>query len=184
MKFEHILQIYWSKGFLVNGKLQSFQTSFKHIFKLPGGFSKATHNLLISRFELYEAKQKLDTPVISLTPILPMGLNILFSDITSVNNSIYDLTRYNLLRLYLIKTTRGRSHALGKPSRGQRTWSNAWTAYNCNNTTRSFISTYQKLKKETEREEKINYKLIQKKSIRKQKKETVSKSKLRENHWF
>ena len=97
---------------------------------------------------------------------------------------VADLTRYHLLRLYLIKTTRGRSHALGKPSRGQRTWSNAWSAYNCNNVTRSFISAYQKIQKENAKEEKINYKLIKKKSLRKEKKEPASKIKVRINHWF
>lgn len=39
----------------------------------------------------------------------------------SINNAISELQRYNLIRLYLIKTFRGRCHALGKPSRGQRT---------------------------------------------------------------
>lgn len=184
MKFEHILQIYWSKGFLTNGKLQTFQTSFKHVFASPGGFSHAMKNLLINRFELHEAKLNPDQGLITLSPVLPMSMNILFSQITSVNSGVADLTRYNLLRLYLIKTTRGRSHALGKPSRGQRTWSNAWTAYNCNNTTRSFISAYQKIQKENEREEKINYKLIKKKSMKKKKKDAVSKIKIRVNHWF
>lgn len=184
MKFEHILQIYWSKGFLTNGKLQTFQTSFKHVFASPGGFSHAMKNLLISRFELYNAKKNPDQGLITLSPVLPMSMNILFSQITSVNSGSVDLTRYNLLRLYLIKTTRGRSHALGKPSRGQRTWSNAWTAYNCNNTTRSFISAYQKIQKENEREEKINYKLIKKKTMKKKKKDAVSKVKIKINHWF
>ena len=108
----------------------------------------------------------------------------MFSQLTSVNNSVFDLTRYNLLRLYLIKTTRGRSHALGKPSRGQRTWSNAWTAYNVNKATRAFIGAYQKLENENKKEEKINYKIIKKKSLRKQKKETVSKVKVKINNWF
>lgn len=184
MKFEHILQIYWSKGFLTNGKLQSPQTSFKHVFDAPGGFSHSMKTLLIARFELYNAKLNPDQPLSTLSSTLPMSLNILFSQITSVNNSALELTYYNLLRLYLIKTTRGRAHALGKPSRGQRTWSNAWTAYNCNNVTRSFISTYQKLQKENEREEKINYRLIQKKSMRKKKKDAVSKVVIRANYWF
>jgi ribosomal protein S13 len=48
-------------------------------------------------------------------------INILLSQITSVNNQISELNKYNLIRLYLIKSYRGRSQALGKPSRGQRT---------------------------------------------------------------
>ena len=44
-----------------------------------------------------------------------------FSQLTSINNTIFELIKYNLIRLFLIKTFRGRSHALGKPVRGQRT---------------------------------------------------------------
>ena len=120
MKFEHILQIYWSKGFLSNGQLQSFQVSFKYMFLMSGGFSYAAKRQLISRFELYTLVRNPDQAINEISSTLPLSLNILFSQLTSVNNSIFDLTRYNFLRLYLIKTTRGRAHALGKPSRGQR----------------------------------------------------------------
>jgi ribosomal protein S13 len=52
-------------------------------------------------------------------------INIIYSQINSVNNQLTELTRLNIIRLYLIKSYKGRSHALGKPVRGQRTWSNA-----------------------------------------------------------
>lgn len=48
-------------------------------------------------------------------------VNILLSQITSVNNQISEIQKYNLIRLYLTKTYRGRAQALGKPARGQRT---------------------------------------------------------------
>ena len=182
MKFEHVLQIYWSKGFLVSGKLQSFQTPFKSIFNVPRGFSHSTKNVLISRFELHTLAVNPNQPISTFEINLPMSLNVLFSKLTSVNNTALDLTRYNLFRLYLTRTTRGRSHALGKPSRGQRTWSNAWTAYNCNKETRAFISTYQKLQNASRQDEKVNYKLIKKKSLRKERKETVSTSKVKVNN--
>ena len=184
MKFEHVLQIYWTKGFLSNGKLQGFQTSFKHLFVTPGGFSHPMKNLLISRFEFYHLKRHPDQPLNSLVPTLPLSLNIMFSQLTSVNNTVFDLTRYHFLRLYLIKTTRGRAHALGKPSRGQRTWSNAWTAYNHNRVTRAFVNAYQKMKSENTKEEKINYKVKKKKSLLRTRKETVTKVIIRVNHWF
>ena len=184
MKFEHVLQIYWSKGFLTNGRLQSFQTPFKSLFNTPKGFSHTTQSLLISRFELYSLMLNPNQPINSFAVDLPASLNVLFSKLTSVNNTVVDLTRLNLIRLYLTRTTRGRAHALGKPSRGQRTWSNAWTAYNCNKETRAFISTYQKLQNAAKRDEKVNYKLIQKKSLRREKKETVSTAQTRVNNWF
>jgi len=184
MKFEHVLQIYWSKGFLTNGKLQSFNTSFKNLFNEPGGASKSTQLKLIQRFELYSLIRRPNQPISSISDTLPESLNLLFSKITNINNSVSDLTKYSLLRLYLTKTTRGRSHALGKPSRGQRTWSNAWSAYHTNNITRSFINAYQKMKQKNFKEEKINYRIVKKKSLRTTRKETVSKVIVKINNWF
>ena len=184
MKFEYVLQIYWSKGLLMNSKLQSFQTPFNDMFKIPGGFSWPTKRLIISRFELHQLKRNPHQPIDSFGRFVPMTLNSIFSQITSVNDTVLELTKYNLLRLYVIKTTRGRSHALGKPSRGQRTWSNAWTAYNNNAQTRAFISAYQKMKKETTKEEKIDYRLKKKKSFVVKKKEAMSVIKIKANSWF
>jgi ribosomal protein S13 len=48
-------------------------------------------------------------------------LNVIFSQVNSVNNSVEELKKFNILRLYLIKSYRGKCHALGKPVRGQRT---------------------------------------------------------------
>lgn len=48
-------------------------------------------------------------------------INMYLSQMTSVSNEIDTLMRYNLIRLYLTKTFRGRAQAIGKPSRGQRT---------------------------------------------------------------
>ena len=184
MKFEYVLQIYWSKGLLINSKLQPYNTKFSEVFYEPKGFSWPTKRQLISRFELHTFRRKPHQRLDLLGLYIPMTMNLMFSQVTSVNSTTSDLTRYNFLRLYLIKTTRGRSHALGKPSRGQRTWSNAWTAYNYNSETRAFISAYQKLKKSTIREEKIDYRMIKKKSAIVKKKEAVAVEKIRINMWF
>ena len=184
MKFEYVLQIYWSKGLLINTYLQSHQTNFNHMFYPMGGFSWATKRTLINRFEMHTFKRRPNQPIDTFGSYIPMSLNILFSQITSVNSMTIDLTRLNLYRLYLTRTTRGRSHALGKPSRGQRTWSNAWTAYRNNSETRAFISKHQKIKNETLREEKINYKLIKKKSAIRKKKVGVIVIRKRINSWF
>ena len=184
MKFEHVLQIYWSKGVLYNSYLQRFTTSFKYMFRQPGGFSHPLRNFLIRRFELHTLQKDSDIPIINFGQYFPMSLNLFFSEFSSVNNTTQQLTQRQLVRLYLIKTTRGRSHALGKPCRGQRTWSNAWSAYNTNKVTRAFIGAYQKIEREKQKEEKINYRLIKKKSIRKEKKEVVAAIKTRATYWF
>jgi ribosomal protein S13 len=44
------------------------------------------------------------------------------SNIISLNqNQITDLKKLNIIRLYLIKSYRGKAHAIGKPVKGQRT---------------------------------------------------------------
>jgi len=184
MKFEYVLHLYWSKGLLINTYLQTQQINFNHMFYPIGGFSWATKRALIDRFEMYTFKRRPNQSIDTFGSYIPLALNVLFSQITSVNSMVIELTRLNLYRLYLIKTTRGRSHALGKPSRGQRTWSNAWTAYKNNSETRAFISAHQKIKKDTFKEEQINYKLIKKKSSIKKKKEGVRVIRKRINSWF
>lgn len=51
-------------------------------------------------------------------------LNILFSQVNNVNLTVHDQHKLNILRKYLIKSYQGYCHVLGKPVRGQRTWSN------------------------------------------------------------
>lgn len=50
------------------------------------------------------------------------------------------LKNLNILKKYLIKSYVGKCHALGKPTRGQRTWSNAMTSKNNNFFIRKCIS--------------------------------------------
>jgi ribosomal protein S13 len=49
------------------------------------------------------------------------SLNRIFSQMASVNYQINEVTRVNIIRLFLIKSFRGKAQAFGKPSRGQRT---------------------------------------------------------------
>lgn len=111
-------------------------------------------------------------------------INILLSQITSVNNQISELNKYNLIRLYLIKSYRGRSQALGKPSRGQRTWSNAWTSYNYNKIIRNFIHTIQKSIGADKKTEQINYKVIQKKIKKTSRSSSLKKQEKKTPTWF
>jgi len=90
-------------------------------------------------------------------------MNRIFSQMASINYQVNELTQLNIIRLFLIKSFRGKAQAFGKPSRGQRTWSNGWTAYNYNKGLRTFISTTQRQLNKDKKEEKINYKVLKKK---------------------
>lgn len=90
-------------------------------------------------------------------------LNIIFSQVNSVNNQVPELKRLSVLKGFLIRSYKGKCHALGKPVKGQRTWSNGWNSYNTNRLVRSFIGETKKILKKDQKIEKINYKLTQKK---------------------
>jgi hypothetical protein len=87
------------------------------------------------------------------------------------------------MRMYLIKSYKGRCHAIGKPVKGQRTWSNAWNSYNHNKILRYFISEIKRKSNIDKTVEKINYKVVKKKYPSKKKKnsETTTKDKAK---WF
>lgn len=102
----------------------------------------------------------------------------------SINFQVTELNRLNVIRLFLIKTFRGKAQAFGKPSRGQRTWSNAWTAYLYNKDLRVFIGNMQRQLNKDKKEEKINYKVIKKK-LQKGKSDGQSKKLLKKKDlWF
>lgn len=162
MKFEHVLRIYWSKGFLYNGILTPFNTPLLFLFSESGTFNTSARKVLTERFEVYSLLTDRYLDFSSSEGGTLNALNTFLSQFSSVNNRLKPLRRLIFIRLYLIKTARGRSHALGKPSRGQRSWSNAWTAYNSNRTTRSFIADFQRTLDKEKKIVKINYKLVQK----------------------
>jgi len=185
MKFEQVLQIYWTKGFLYNSLLTPFSKPFIKLFGDTGGFGNFSRKNLIDRFELHYLKVNLFLPINKNEENLLKSINIFLSQFSSVNNRISEIYRYSLIRLYLIKSVRGRSHALGKPSRGQRTWSNAWTAYKYNKNTRLFISRLQTLIRKKYKKIKKNYKLIEKKSLKPtNQSQNITKIKNKVNLWF
>jgi ribosomal protein S13 len=175
IRFEHILRIYWSKGFFYGGKLFYTDKTLDEVFANTPGIGYYTQKKLLLRLELPANIASYSTPVKSISSssniTLINPLNIIFSQINSVNNQLPELKKLNTLRLYLIKSYRGRCHAIGKPVNGQRTWSNAWNSYNYNRSVRSFIGETKKLLKKDSKSEKINYKLTQKKYATKSKKQ-------------
>ena len=94
------------------------------MYQVPG-LGKTTKKRFIQRFELTHFVKDKSTLLVdhqnTRRRVLLQPLNVIFSQINSVNNRRDELHRLNIIRLYLTRTQRGRSHALGKPVRGQRT---------------------------------------------------------------
>ena len=175
MRFEHILQIYWTKGFFFGGKLFYFDQTCNELISQTPGLGLKFKDLLSARFELDYFLQNRPKELLTdyqdtnHTP-LEKPINVLLSQINSVNHQRPELHRLNVIRLYLIKSYKGRCHALGKPVRGQRTWSNAWGSYNKNTELRNFLSEMRRLIRKNKKEEKINFKVVKKKYASKKKK--------------
>ena len=117
-------------------------------------------------------------------------VNILLSQISNVNLSLKNLEKLNILRYYLIKSYKGYCHSIGKPVRGQRTWSNAWTSFRINNTLRSFINKTKQLSllKTSYHKNKIDFKSVKKRYSNSN--NSIKKSPLKSNNvkaektWF
>lgn len=162
MKFEKLLQVYWAKGFFVGGESVEFDIPVKLFSNAFPGTSKFTFFKIAKRLEFGEELKK--NPLLSeFHPIDLYSINIFWAQATSVNRQILELEKKATSRYYLIKTYRGRCQALGKPSRGQRTWSNANTAYRINNHIKAYISHFRKTHIKVEVVKKINFKVVERK---------------------
>ena len=161
MKFEHLLQLYWTKGFLFGGKLLQFNQTKYDIISNIAGMNVFTMFFLTKRFEVNILLTD-DTLLFSqFSPDELKIINMFFARIMNVNNNFLDWQKLKLIHLYLIKSYQGRCHAIGKPVHGQRTWSNAWTAYKYNKVIRLFIAkTY---KSRTDDIKKLNFQIVVKK---------------------
>ncbi len=184
MKFEQLLQIYWSRGFLYGGRVKNFNISLKEFFVQNYGLSETSKKKFVQRFELNYFIFKKDQSFLTLPLNQRKIINMYLSRLTSINNSIFEIIKYNLIRKYLIKTFQGRCHALGKPVRGQRTWSNASTSYKHNKTIRFFIREVKKNNVIEKKEESLNKKLTKKKIKKSAPKIKMVITKKKKNLWF
>lgn len=148
--------------------------TFYEIFYLTPGLGRSFKKGIFDKLELKSSNELNMSYLADFRKIynreLIGFLNYYYSQVSSVNNNIFELKKINIVRLYLIKSYKGRCHALGKPVNGQRTWSNAWSSYKSNLTLRRFISEAKNNLDKDKLPEKINYRLIKKKYITKQKK--------------
>jgi len=133
MRFEHILQVYWSKGFFFAGKLYYTNKLNYKVFFTNNlyGLNKQFTKVLTQRLELTTYSRFL-SKTFFLQKYLTLHfknytktINVILSQINNVNATVEQLQKINILRKYLIKSYQGYAHFTGKPVRGQRTWSNS-----------------------------------------------------------
>lgn len=141
-----------------------FNVDWRRFGNQVKGFNLTNKLKIIRRFELTHLYYNSKGTLAILDKESKRALNRLFSQMGSINFQVTELTRLNIIRLFLIKSFRGKAQAFGKPSRGQRTWSNAWTAYLYNKDLRVFINNMQRQLNKHKKEEKINYKLLKKRT--------------------
>jgi len=185
MKFERIMQIYWAKGIYYNGRLLKNDWTLYDFINEIKGLGRRSRIYFVKKFELsnhlYEPSRIFHTNLPTKNKIF----NLYLANITNTGSSRNELWRYNIIRLYLTKTFRGRAQALGKPSRGQRTWSNAWTSFNYNTTLKEFINEVAKHRRRPSLIlKKKNYKAVVRKLKKKSGKLRVTAVKKTINLWF
>ena len=184
MKFEQVLKIYWSKSFLFGGVTFAFDTDWRRFGLNIKGIGLHTQLQIIRRFELHSLLFNPKGSLAVMDDESRLSLNRLFAKMNSIYVQVTELNKLNVVRLFLIKSFRGKAQAFGKPSHGQRTWSNAWTAYLYNKDLRIFIAEVQKKLNKDKKVEKINYKLLKKKFIKPQQDTNKIKEKKKILRWF
>merc|ERR1712039_880793 len=99
--------------------------TFESVFMNTPGLGTRSRTRLLSRLELPDSievhSMEVSAAVLKYKGSIINPLNIVFSQINSVNNQVTELKRLNVLRAYLTRSYKGKCHALGKPVRGQRT---------------------------------------------------------------
>lgn len=186
MKFEQLLKIYWARSFLYGGKTQQFRITFFEFFYEKKGIGSLTKKTFSKRFELqyYFLYKNYNKSLQTFSPAKRKSFNVFLSKLISINHSIFELHKYTLIRLFLIRSFRGRCHAIGKPLRGQRTWSNANTSYNYNKTIRHFIQEVKRINVIEKKKESLNMKFVKKKIRTKAPKIKMFIVKKKKNLWF
>ena len=183
IRFEHILQIYWTKGLFFGGSLFYTNKTLYELFQITPGLGKKSKVTILDKLELENSINVNVTLVNEFNTFYKKEivgfLNHYYSQVASVNNTVHELRRVRIIRLYLVKSYKGYCHALGKPVHGQRTWSNAWSSYKNNLTLRNFISESKNSLEKNKLPEKINYKFVKKKyAINKKKNKKVEIKKM------
>ena len=141
MKFDHLLRIYWSRYFLYGGVTYPFSMSLKNLRRTLRGIGSYFVGLLEKRFELGSLRKWERLPFTSpLLSHLKHSLNVHLAQLLNINGDVREWEHANLMRFYMIKSYHGRALALGKPARGQRTWSNAHTSKLSKSSFKTFVS--------------------------------------------
>lgn len=158
-----------------------FNLNIKNLLNNLQNFNFKNFNLFFKRFEFFFFKFNTYLTFLNINLNFKKIINMYFSRYININYSYKNLIKYNLIRLYLIKSFKGKCAFLGKPSRGQRTWSNAKNSKK-NNFLKPFII---KIVNSFKKKENINDKNT--KIIKLKKKKILMKLKLEKkklNNWF
>lgn len=191
MKFDHLLKIYWARYFLYGGCTFPFQTSFRNLRLTLPGLNWRTFKAFYRRFDInFRIKGVWNWNVFHWGEAKRRTLNIYFAKMLSVNDGTEEWVRINMIRHFLIRSYRGKAMALNKPCHGQRTRSNARTAYYARNAFKLFIAKLrqkQQQKRKREAAKKFDYR--RPKVIKRRRRPSRRKRKMRlaligSNLWF
>lgn len=183
MKFEQLLQMYWGRGFLYGGVIVPFEETSFSLFTVLPGFARRSSINLITRLEYSWFFNKRQS-CLKLEDEDRNVINVYLCQITSIHHSINEGVRLCGVRLYLIKSFRGWRQAAGRPSRGQRTRSNAFNAFKGNMIVREFIAEFKRTHIKIEESPIFDYRKLRVKSRHPVAKYRRKVTKKQTNLWF
>lgn len=128
MKFERVLKVYWAQYYLFNGFLRSPFLKPINIIMYFKGLNFFTQKKLLFFMEndnfLFLRFSGKQIQFLQLTSNARTRINQFLSRLSSINYTFNEMFAICNLQKILLKTYRGRSLLLKRPSRGQRTRSN------------------------------------------------------------
>lgn len=98
-----------------------FIHSIQNFLILNTGINIYSLNILLKRLEINKQNFKLKLNLLVFSTQQQYALNNELSAISSTNYPVRMLYRFNILKLFFIRSYKGICHILGKPVHGQRT---------------------------------------------------------------
>jgi ribosomal protein S13 len=121
LKSDQLILVYWARGLYYNSRVVEFIHSLHNFLSLNAGINVSSLNILLKRLEINKQNFGLKLNLLAFSTQQQYALNNELSAVASTNYPVRMLYRFNILKLFFIRSYKGICHILGKPVHGQRT---------------------------------------------------------------
>jgi hypothetical protein len=91
LRFEQVLKVYWTKGFLFGGHEVSFQSPWRTFAEEAGGMGITTRRKFVRRYELFAEYYDNTASFETLNKQQRLAMNYILSLMTTVNHQLSEI---------------------------------------------------------------------------------------------